>query len=129
MTTPPAVKEDLVPSEPVVLVEGEPRLAMLRCEDCDQLLQPTRAVCFRCLNSRLRADAVESSGTLYAFTRVHVSAHREVPYAIGYVDLDAGVRILGQLADFDAVSLGDRVALTRDDRRGWVFASTTGEAQ
>jgi len=45
------------------------------------------------------ADRPESvGGRLYTWSTVHVSASRPVPYTLGYVDLDDGLRVLVQLA-------------------------------
>lgn len=45
------------------------------------------------------ADRPENvSGRLYTWSTVHVSASRPVPYTLGYVDLEDGLRVLAVLA-------------------------------
>lgn len=39
-----------------------------------------------------------TTGRLYSWSTVHVSASRPVPYTLGYVDLDDGLRVLATLA-------------------------------
>ena len=38
-----------------------------------------------------------ATGRLYSWSTVHVSASRPVPYTLGYVDLDDGLRVLARL--------------------------------
>jgi uncharacterized OB-fold protein len=38
-----------------------------------------------------------TTGRLYSWSTVHVSASRPVPYTLGYVDLDDGLRVLAVL--------------------------------
>lgn len=45
-----------------------------------------------------------ATGRLYSWSTVHVSASRPVPYTLGYVDLDDGLRVLA-LLDGDAAEL------------------------
>jgi uncharacterized protein len=40
-----------------------------------------------------------SVGQLYSFTIVRVSSSRPTPYAIGYVDLPGGLRVLADIAE------------------------------
>jgi uncharacterized protein len=38
-----------------------------------------------------------ATGRLYSWSTVHVSASQPVPYTLGYVDLDDGLRVLARL--------------------------------
>jgi uncharacterized protein len=38
-----------------------------------------------------------ATGRLYSWSTVHVSASRPVPYTLGYVDLEDGLRVLALL--------------------------------
>ena len=49
-------------------------------------------------NEPERSAAGSGTGWLYTWATVHVSASRPVPYTLGYVDLDDGLRVLALLA-------------------------------
>lgn len=80
---------------------------------------PARAVCLLTGTRDMAPMTFGPRGTLYSFATVHVSSTRPVPYTIGYVDFENGVRVLasvepgpsGVLACDQAVELraeGDR---------------------
>jgi uncharacterized OB-fold protein len=97
-------------------------------------------VCSRCLTEELETVPLSSHGTVYTYTVVHQAAPGfEVPYALGYVDLPEGVRVLGQIVGVEpeAVRIGMEVELSleqfgeNDEGRGLVgyrfLASPEGE--
>jgi uncharacterized OB-fold protein len=70
------------------------RLAASRCSTCGARACPPATVCATCLGTDLEQTAISGAGVLYAYTVVHVApAGRDVPYAVGYVDLDDGPRV------------------------------------
>ena len=82
------------------------------CSACGAKSFPRLAVCSSC-ESDVEPVACELSqeGTLYTFTEVHVGGPGFVrPRVLGYVDLDDGVRVFGQVAAEAAdLSIGQRV--------------------
>lgn len=76
------------------------------CQSCRKRCFPAAAVCSGCgrvgPQDRVR---LASQGTLYSFSEVHVGppAFRR-PYMVGYIDLDDGVRVFGQI-DEDGTEL------------------------
>ncbi len=111
----------LVDEEP-----GRPALRGSRCPSCGRHAFPPREVCQHCL--RRGQDEVSLGGvaTLYAFSTVHVSSSREVPYTLAFVDLPSQVRVLTRLAgSADEFSIGNTVRLTRHEDE-WAFVKATG---
>lgn len=77
---------------------GGGRLLGSRCPECGACFFPSRRVCSRCLTEGLEPAPLSTRGTVHSCTVVHQAAPGfEVPYALGYVDLPEGVRVLGQI--------------------------------
>lgn len=75
-------------------------LCTTRCAACGLAGFPPRNLCRACWSREVRWVTLAPRGRLYSFTRVHVApgAFREdVPYAIGLVDLEDGVRLMCRL--------------------------------
>lgn len=91
------------------------RLLGSRCGTCGACFFPPRHVCSRCLSEALDPARLSTRGTVYSYTVVHQAAPEfEVPYALGYVDLPEGVRVLGQIVGVapEAVRVGMEVELS-----------------
>jgi uncharacterized OB-fold protein len=94
---------------------GGGHLVGSRCGACDACFFPPRQVCSRCLAESLEPAALSTRGTVHTYTVVHQAAPEfEVPYALGYVDLPEGVRVLGQITGVapEAVCIGMEVELS-----------------
>ena len=69
-----------------------------RCEDCGQVFFPSRAFCFQCSSQKMETIRLGNRGRLYSFTMSHMSSTRFLPpYAVGWIDLAEGIRILSPL--------------------------------
>ena len=84
-----------------------------RCPRCDTLHYPFRMVCKGCGENEMfefETEPLPTSGTLLTFTHVHnLPAEYEVArLGLGIVELDNGIRMLGQL-EIEAPELGMRV--------------------
>jgi len=81
-----------------------------KCQDCGELHWYPRPFCPFCGGA---VDWVEMSpsGTIYSWS---VSRRAKPPYAIAYVELDDGPRMLTNIVncDFDALKIGQRVRLS-----------------
>ena len=92
----------------------EGHLRIQRCPDCERHVFYPRAVCPTCMSDRLEWVTASGSGVLYSFTIVHRAAPAgfadDLPYAVGLVDLDEGVRLMATL-DIDGPAIGQRVAV------------------
>ena len=93
--------------------DGGPALRIGHCEACGRDAFPAPKVCSHCLSETMSERALPGTGTLYSYSVVHAApAHWNAPYALGYVDLPDGLRILGQIqAPFDTIRIGERYRL------------------
>ncbi len=98
---PAAPAAGAVPFRPGLLElspDGGGHLVGSRCGGCGATFFPPRRVCSRCLDDALEPTALSTFGTVHSCTVVHQAAPGfEVPYALAYVDLPEGVRVLGQV--------------------------------
>ncbi len=96
------------PRELVVAEDGTGHLVGSRCPTCGAHYFPTREVCAGCLTEDLETVPLPRRGTLYTYTAVHQSTPAfETPYVLGYVDLEAPVRVMGQIdVDPEEVAIG-----------------------
>jgi uncharacterized OB-fold protein len=72
------------------------RFETTRCDDCGRLTFPPKPFCPHCWSKRISWVPVSGRGKLYSQTVVHAAPavfQDEVPYRVGIVDLDEGVRI------------------------------------
>lgn len=74
-------------------------LVGMRCSACGTKAFPARSVCAGCgTQDGLEPLRLSARGTLYTFSEVHAAPKDfPTPYVIGYVDLEDGVRIFGQI--------------------------------
>lgn len=80
-------------------------LRFQHCDDCGYVRWPAAGVCPECLSRRATWTEVSGTGTIWS----HVVYHRayapslkpDVPYAVGLVQLDCGVRLLTRLVGFE----------------------------
>lgn len=85
-----------------VTSQGEGFLLGSRCSECGAHFFPVRQACSGCLHTDLETVRFSTTGTLYTFSVVRQSTPEfEVPYALGYVDLPEGVRVMTQLTGRD----------------------------
>lgn len=88
------------------------RLIGTRCRRCAVRAFPARAVCASCRGRDLVESELGPYGRLYTFAVVHQApVPFTPPYAIGYVDLDEGVRVFAQLEELENLVEGRRVEL------------------
>ena len=76
------------------LTEG--RFLVSRCTSCSHCSFPPKPICPACWASQIEWTEVGTTGSLYSWTRVHAGPaifDADLPYAIGIVDLDAGIRL------------------------------------
>ena len=87
----------------------EGRLEIQHCRDCARHQFYPRAFCTRCLSDQIEWVRASGRGRIYTYTVCHVAGHpafeARVPYAIGMVELDEGVRMLAGIVDSDLARL------------------------
>ncbi|MBI2319086.1 MAG: OB-fold domain-containing protein [Betaproteobacteria bacterium] len=92
-------KEYFPASKPWKESDGEVRLIGMRCPECGTRAFPAKDICHECGNEKgLEPALLAPTGTLYSFSEVHAALKGfPSPYVIGYVDLEDGVRVFGQV--------------------------------
>ncbi|WP_205697122.1 Zn-ribbon domain-containing OB-fold protein [Conexibacter sp. SYSU D00693] len=91
----------------------------VRCQSCGAGFYPGQRRCTACGSwDALREEPLPATGTLFTFTVIHVATATPplpVPYALGYVDLDDGPRVLAPIATAadpeTTLAAGTRLAL------------------
>jgi len=72
------------------------RFETTKCEDCERLTFPPKPFCPHCWSKRVTWVSLSGRGKLYSQTVVHAAPlvfQDEVPYRVGIVDLDEGLRV------------------------------------
>lgn len=101
-TQPETIPESFRPVEFEVTADGQGFLVGSRCGNCGAHFFPVREACAGCLHGDLETVRFSTTATLYTYSVVRQSTPQfEVPYALGYVDLPEGVRVLSQLTGRD----------------------------
>jgi uncharacterized protein len=96
------------------------RLLLQHCLDCGHVQFYQRALCGRCLGSRLEHRAASGQGTIYSFSTVYRPPAPEfkddVPYTVVLVELAEGPRMLSSLVDCapERVTIGIPVEIVYD---------------
>jgi uncharacterized OB-fold protein len=113
----------------LIQCEGGYALLGSECNRCGWKFFGVRVVCPGCGGREWKEVLFGSSGTLYSYSTVHISSVRPVPYTIGYVDLDEGVRVLATIAgDPDKLAPDIRVDLV-PVAESWAFAPVKSGAK
>ena len=104
-----------------------------RCARCEHSSFPPKPICPVCWATEIMWSEVGTTGQLYSWTRVHAGPaifDPDLPYAIGIVDLDVGVRLacplLGDLVSWRCGMPVELVACLFED--GPFYAATAIEA-
>lgn len=89
---------------PQVDTSDEPVVTGVRCRSCGHPMATSRPVCAAC-GGPVAEAAFGPAGSVYASTVVRIAVgDRTPPYALAYVDLDDGPRVLAHVAGEDAVA-------------------------
>lgn len=92
------IQDDLF--DPALFMDNTetPALRGSACSNCEKTFFPPRSRCPDCLATDLTAVPLGEKGSLYSFTTVHIPTKNfKPPFTVGYVDMDEGVRIFGQI--------------------------------
>ena len=87
-------------TEPYWLALAEGRLQTTRCCSCAKLSYPPKPICPHCWTDKIEWIEIDPQGVLYTWTRIHAGPAMfaaELPYEVGIVDLNAGLRIAVRL--------------------------------
>lgn len=83
-------------------------LMLKKCADCGKFHYYPRAICPHCFSDKTEWVKASGNGEIYTFS---VMKRSKIPYAIAYVTLEEGVKMMTNIvdADFDALSVGQKV--------------------
>lgn len=114
-----------------VVEDGVVKLIASRSASSNSLAFPQRSICQVTGARDLSPEHVGPHGSLYSFSTIHISATRETPYTLGYVDFEGGLRVLAEVRGASPEALGCDlpVTLACDASRWWVEPAPAGAAQ
>lgn len=84
-----------------------------RCDTCESRYFPPGPVCPHCQSTTVRWEASSGTGTLFSFTRQHVTAPGfDDGIVVGVVELDEGPHVLSAIDEtYESLEIGDRMQL------------------
>lgn len=96
------------------------RMEAGQCNKCQEIAFPKRLVCPECGGREFEKLNLSGKGKLTTFTIIRIPPQGFedlAPYAIGIVELNEGIRVMGQIVDCqpEQLQIGDR--LTTQFRR------------
>jgi len=78
--------------------EEKPQLVGSKCFNCGEIIFPSNTVCVNCQYQTMEQIKLSRRGKIFSLSTVMLAPPKyytgQVPYAIGYVELPDGVRIL-----------------------------------
>jgi uncharacterized OB-fold protein len=92
------------------------RLEAGKCKNCGFVTFPPRLICPACKSRKFETITLADKGKVVTYTIIRVPPQPfvdQAPYAVGIVELDDGVRLTGQIVDFDfeELKIGQRVKI------------------
>jgi len=92
------------------------RYEAAKCARCGKVFFPPRLVCNGCRGREFEPVRLAQTGSVETFTIIRVPPTGftdQVPYAVGIVKLEDGVKVTAQIVDCDLekLAIGDRVRL------------------
>lgn len=87
-----------------------------RCQACRHPVAQQAPWCPKCASAELKPATFGPGGTVWAGTVVHLPVgERRPPFAIAYVDLDDGPRVLCHVNEPVPLAVGSRAVIVGDD--------------
>ena len=92
------------------------RFEASKCKNCDTIFFPPRLICPECKKREFEETKLAEEGKILTYTIIRVPPRQfvdQVPYAVGIVELDDGVKLTGQIVDcdFEDLKIGQKVKL------------------
>jgi len=84
------------------------RLMLGSCKSCSKPHWYPRAICPHCFSDQTELTEASGTGEIYSFS---VMKRAKIPYAIAYVTLDEGPKMMTNIVDtdYDAITIGQKV--------------------
>jgi uncharacterized OB-fold protein len=88
---------------------AEGKLLIKQCDSCSEYHYYPRVLCPHCMSDKTTWMEAKGTGSIYTYSVMR----RGVPYAIAYVTLDEGPKIMTNIVDcdLDAVHINQRVTV------------------
>lgn len=96
------------------------RLEAGKCKKCGKILFPGRLVCPACGHREFETIRLSGKGKLVTHTITRVAPEGygdQVPYGVGIVEMEEGVRVMAQITDCDPEKLKIGDTLVTEFRR------------
>ncbi len=115
-------------TQPFYDATKEHRLTYQQCNSCKNVVFYPRAHCTACGSRDLAWKDSKGVGTVYTYSVVRLNRHPAFaplgPYAVAYVDLDEGFRILTNIVGVNDpltdVKIGQRVKVQWEDQESGI---------
>lgn len=90
------------------------RMEAGQCRKCKNIQFPSRMICPECGAQKFDMIRLSGKGKLITFTIIHVAPDGftdQLPYAVGIIEMDEGIRVLAQVTDChpEELKIGDRL--------------------
>jgi uncharacterized OB-fold protein len=97
----------------------EGRLLAQRCSRCSTLRHPPRPMCPECQSLEWNEQDLSGKGVIYSWLiSKHPTKPDAEPRTVILVDLDEGIRLVGNMLPGESVEVSDRVTLSFGDFHG-----------
>ena len=96
---------------------GQQKLMAGKCLKCGKIHLPPRPLCDNCLSQNFEWVSISGKGELLTYTVIHIAPEQFqglVPYAVGIVELENGLKIPGMIQKINQEQLKIGMALTLD---------------
>ncbi|RLI21227.1 hypothetical protein DRO54_04310 [Candidatus Bathyarchaeota archaeon] len=87
------------------------KLMGAKCQSCGKIMLPPRPICTRCYSEKLEWIELNKRGRLLTYTIIHVAPpqfQHLVPYAVGIIELEKGLKLPGMIKgiDYEKLKIG-----------------------
>jgi len=96
------------------------RLEAGKCKECNNISFPERIICPECGSTDIEIVKLSGKGKLVTFTIIRIAPDGfidQAPYAVGIIELDEGIRVMGQITDCEPEKLKTEDKLVTQFRR------------
>lgn len=107
------------------------RLEAGKCKQCSAIHFPGRLICPECRSKDFETIRLSGKGKLATFTIIRIAPAGygdQAPYAVGIVELEEGVRMMGQITDCnpETLKIGDNLItkfrrITEENKSGMIM--------
>ena len=100
--------------------DEKPQLIGSKCPECGEIFFPVNPVCVNCQNDKMNDIKLSRRGKVWSYSTVMLRPPRwykgQVPFDLGYVELEDGIRIWTRLlgAEAGTFKIGQEVELDFD---------------